>query len=216
MCSTLRNIFTGIILGFNLVVISGCVPVIMGATVTRVAGGLLPSNNTVVIDQALVDPKLKELLASATKLTFLVTDLDTDGWYPNMAEYLEIHGDYTVMLEKQSGTSSPSQRKKVMHDLCGAEGKPHLVFSMSVADPDAGAGTVIKGVLTGRIQYDVNATATAIRCRTGWTTQYPVTGKFSQGTFNADQVELNRMIGQGYAKALMQLAGKISPEEPES
>jgi len=190
---------------------SGCIAA-LAIPFAPIVGGVLPSDNKVIVDETTVTPELKIALSEARKLTFFSSD-QSDTF---TAEYLEQHGGYEVTLEDPPKAASPSQKKKLMGAVCKQANRPDLVFSFSSTESDAGGGTVLRGVVTGRAKFNLTVLSDVVRCRDKWTSQFSVRAEMSQGIYNADSTKMSQVIGVEFAKALMQLAGKLPPAVAEA
>jgi len=179
------------------------------APVVPLVGGMMGSKNQVVIDESTVEPQLRELLPIATKLAFMNTE--PDAIYA--AEHMELNSDYQVSLVSPPEATSPSQAKRYMAEVCTGEEKPHLVFYFQSPNSDIGTGTTVKGVLTGRVAYNIDVVTHVIRCRTGWRSQFLARAELNQGMYNADKIKLSQELGQLFSEAVLRLAGKLPPLE---
>ena len=164
------------------------------------------SKHSVNIDNSTVDPGLKKSLANARKLTFLGTEDATE--LPYMAEYLELEGDYEVSIEQVPSIYTPSQTRKLALKVCKNSDKPDLVFSTSNPETDAGTGTTMKAIFTGRATFNMNGKVSVLRCRDSWNSEFSVTVNIDQGMYNVDQSRMSELLGKAYAVALLEMAGR--------
>jgi hypothetical protein len=168
--------------------------------------GFRESNHSVEVDNSTVDPELKKSLANARKLVFLGTEGAAE--LPYMAEYLELDGGYEVSIERVSSIYSPSQIRKLALKVCQRADKPDLVFSSSNPETDAGGGTTIQAVFTGRAEFDMNLRVSVLRCRDSWISKFSASVSIDQGIYNADQSRMSELLGKEYAMALLEMAGR--------
>ncbi len=181
-------------------------------TTACLIGGLMPSNNRVIIDETTVAPDLKQALASAKKLGFISAHPSTTA----AATYLELHGGYEAFVEEPQKTSTPSQNRKLMETICSKSDSPDLVFLPTPAESDAGGMTTLKGAFTGRLDVNITAGEEVMRCKDKSKYRFSLRGELNQGIYNADQTKVNEIFGQEYAKALMRIAGKFPPVEGQT
>ncbi|MGQ0700515.1 MAG: hypothetical protein ACT4PZ_20025 [Panacagrimonas sp.] len=189
--------------------LQSCLLLLPAVGAAPLAGGLLPSNNKIVVDETTVTPELKAALSKAKKLIFLSAE-EGDRF---TAEYLEQHADYIVTLEDPPKAASPSQRRELMESICRKAGKSDVVLSFSSTESDAGAMTSLKGGLLGRSQWNLTMSTDVLSCRNKERSSFLVTAEMSQGIFNADQTAIDQILGVEYAKAIMQIAGRSPPPE---
>ena len=171
----------------------------------------MPSKHNVVIDESSIDPELKVAMSKANKFSIIGSDASD----VETANYLEQNAGWEVVLEETAKAATLSQTRKFVETLCKRKDRPDLVLSTSSNDQsDAGAGTVIKGLVTGRIDVNATTVQNVTRCRDKWQSRFTVRWEMSQGEFNADKVKMSHILAQEYAKALMRLAGKLPPVAP--
>jgi hypothetical protein len=187
---------------------AGCI--LLAAPLAPLVGGLLPSDNKVVIDEKTVTPELRTTLAQTKKWTFV----DSDKSDAYMGELLEQHG-YEVAIEDSPKSATQSQKRKQMEAICARPDRPELVFSSSTGETDIGTGTTLKGLATGRAYYDVSGTEQVLRCRDKWSSEFALRAEISQGIYNEDKTKLAQIMGQEFAKALMQAAGTLPLPPPD-
>ncbi|MGQ0701395.1 MAG: hypothetical protein ACT4PZ_24520 [Panacagrimonas sp.] len=192
--------------------LQGCLLLLPAVTAAPLAGGLLPSNNKVIVDETTVTPELKTALSKAKKLIFLSAE-EGDRY---TAEYLEQHADYTVTLEEPPKAASPSQRRELMESICRKAGKSDVVLSFSSTESDAGMMTSLKGGLLGRSQWNLTMTTDVLSCGNKVRSDFLVRAEMSQGIFNADQTAIDQILGVEYAKAIMQIAGRLPPDTAQA
>ena len=201
-----------LVLHLPALLLHSCAAPLIAVVAAPLVGGLMPSNNDVVIDEATITPELKDSFANARNLIFL--SADTSDTY--MAEYLELYGEYLVVLEASPQAASPSQRKTLMEGLCSNEQDTDtktLVLSSSSGEADVGVGTTLVGVVTGRARFDITGTVDVYGCEDMSWSEFGLTITVRQGVYNADQTVVDRYVGVGFAQALMRIAGKPIPEE---
>ena len=205
MANGLWRLFrTGICLTMP-VVLSGCVAAAL-APVVPLVGGMLGNKSQVIIDESTVDPQLREFLPTASNLAIL--SQDPTAVYA--AEHMETHSDFEVTLVAPPQAVSPSQARRFMSEVCEREENPDLVLYFNTPQSDAGTGTTVKGVVTGRSKFNLDLATDVLRCEDGWRTQFTTTGAINQGIYNADQAKINQILGQEFSLALLQLAGKVA------
>ena len=193
-------------LGLELVIISGIAPL---------AGGAMPDSHSVTFDQATATPKLQQVLASAHTITSITNGGD-DRSNIYMAEYLEEKNAYEVKTEDIPGGATPSQRRKLMRQICSRRDKPDLVISSTMGNMGTGTPLLVSAMVTGRRKSDVSFVMSFLRCRDNW--QGKVNGKveIDRGAINSNfDKEINQIMGYEAAKALMRLAGKLPPDIPD-
>jgi len=169
----------------------------------------MSGDNKFVIDQSTVTAELKSALSQSKRITLVGGD-PSDTY---MAEYLDKNGAWQVEIEEQPKSSTPSQRRKLMDNICSRSDRPDLVMSSSAGESDAGTGATLKGLATGRVSVKFTGTVELLRCRDKWKGQFNASVDMDQGIYNLDQTKMNQVIGQEAAKALMRLAGKPVPGE---
>jgi hypothetical protein len=194
------GILFSIITAFTL---HGCMVAAL-APLAPMVGGLAPSTNSVVINQATITPEIRQAFASAKTITLLGGD-KSDVY---MAEYMDEQRAFDVRIEQSNKVSTPSQRREDMRKICTKDSPPDLVLSSSLGNSDAGTGTTVTAMFTGRASYNVAGTIDVLRCKDGWAGKFGITAEISQGMYNADQTKLNQILGQEVAKALINLGGK--------
>lgn len=189
--------------------LTGCMAVAV-APLAPLVGGIIESKNQVVIDKATIDPQLIEVLPIATKLA--IVSRDPAAVYT--AEHMELNSNYQVSLIPPPEVTTTSQAKRLMKTSCAGPEKPHLVFYFDTPSSDSkeGPGTILKGVITGRVMLDMELNTHVIRCRTGWRSQFATKVKMNHGMYNTED-KLNRQIGQSFSEALLRLAGKLPPAD---
>ena len=207
MNSIALSLIKATLLVYSAAGLEGCALAILATSAAPLVGGVLPGDNTFVVDEASVSPELRTSLASARKLTFIGTD-KSDSY---MAEYLDRNGAFVAELEEAPKGSTPSQTRKLMQGICARKDKPDMVFSSSLGESDAGTGTTLKGIFTGRTELKVAGVLNFLRCKDNWATSIKARVELNQGNFNADQTKMSQVVGQEAAKAIMRLAGKLPP-----
>ena len=186
--------------------------VVAAITLAAVLGGCVgisaftESKHSVKIDNSTVDPGLKITLANARKLVFLGTEDSTE--LPYMAEYLELDGGYEVSIEQVPSIYTPSQTRKLALKVCRNADKPELVFSSSNPETDAGTGTTMRAIFTGRAKFDMNGRVSVLRCRDSWNSEFSVTVTIDQGMYNVDQSKMSELLGREFARAFLEMAGR--------
>ena len=188
-------------------VISGCAAVAL-APVVPLVGGLMGNKSQVVIDEATVDPQLREFLPATSRIAIM--SQDSTALYA--AEHIEMNSNYQVSLVAPPEAASPSQAKRHMVVVCDGTEEPDMVLYFRAPRSDAGGGTVAKGALTGRSKFNLELVTDVLRCENGWRSQFITRGEINQGIYNADQTKMNQILGQGFSLALLRLAGKETPE----
>ncbi|WP_405239674.1 MULTISPECIES: hypothetical protein [Lentisalinibacter] len=188
--------------------LSGCVAAAL-VPAAPLVGGMMGHKTEVLIDEATVDPQFRELMPAVSKIAFISTDPTT----VYAAEHMELNSDYLVSVVPPLEAASPSQSKRYMEEVCEGSEKPDVVFGFQTPQTDAGTGTTVRGVLTGRAVFDVTMLTDVLRCDTGWRSQFTTVGRISQGVYNADQTQINQILGQEFSGALLRLAGKMPPLE---
>ena len=191
-----------------ITLLSGCVAAAL-APVVPLVGGMMGGKSQVVIDESTVDPQLKELLPSTRRLAFI----SQEPTAMHAAEHMELNSDYQVSLVAPPHALSPSQARQHMETVCTGPEKPDVVLNFRSPQSDAGTGTTTRGVLTGRVKYDLDLTTDVLVCDTGWRTQFLTTGQINQGMYNADQSKLPQILGQEFSLALLRLAGRTLPDD---
>ena len=188
-----------------LISLYGCMAAML-VPLAPLIGGLAPNSNKVVVNEATVAPELRQAFSTAKTLTLIGGD-QSDVY---MAEYLDQQGAFDVRIEGNQKQQTPSQRRDEMRRVCDKNIVPDLVLSTSLGNSDASTGTTLKGVVTGRINFNVTGTVEVLRCKDRWSSKFEITAEIAQGIYNADQTKLNQELGRESAKALMQLAGKTA------
>jgi hypothetical protein len=166
---------------------------------------MAPSNNTVVIDPATVSPEVRKAFATSKRLAVISNDPSV----PYFAEALDRSGAYEVTAEEPPKVTTPTQRRALMRDICGRR-TSDLVLSGTQGQSNAGTGASVGGVLTGRLMTDTDYTVELLRCSDRWTGSFPARVKLSQGVYNLDQGKISQYLGEEFAKAVLELGGKVA------
>jgi hypothetical protein len=186
--------------GFSKIAFTSCALVLLSGC--AVVGGSLPDSSEVVIDPTTVDTQLSSVLSAARKIA--IVSQDPAAVYA--AQEIELASNFEVALVAPPEAASPSQLRRHMEVVCGGPERPDIVMSFGPPDSDAGTGTNVKGVLIGRVQYDVQFATDVLQCSSGWRTAFTTVAQMDQGLYTSTTEGTGRVLGTGFSAAFLEIA----------
>lgn len=190
---------------------SGCMAVAL-APLVPIAGGLMEQQNQVEIDPSMITPELRAAFANSRKLTVL----GSEAHVVYMAQHLDEQGDFEVRTAELAKGATPSQRREQLRNVRAVRSPaPDLALSPAAPTSDAGGGSTATALLLGRDRKNLTSQVETLRCSDGKPMRFTIQAKIDQGFYNMDQTQIDQVIGQEAAKALMRLAGKLPDARPK-
>ena len=93
-----------------------------------------------------------------------------------------------------------------MEAVCGESEQPDIVMSFGPPESDAGTGTTVTGVFTGRAKYNIKFATDVLQCSNGWRTAFNTIAQMNQGLYSSTSAGTAKILGAGFSAAFLEIA----------
>jgi hypothetical protein len=193
-------------------IITPATAVVGAMTGGQVAGMVMPDDTYIAVDEASLDRRLRETLQTAEKWSVIGAD-DLAGY---AARRVEDGRGVEVYLEPASSALSNTQRRRMAKNVCDGSNQPDVVLSFTSEESDAGAGTLVKGLFTGKVSTQTPGVIHVRRCDDGWESDIDITLHVKEGIYTSTEAEITRNIGEAFGSAMLEIVGSGTVASSES